>query len=330
MKLLFRLRRYLAQRRMPSLPDALRCAADHGHQVVLELLLHLRANPNVPADSGAHGVGFTQVGAYPLHLAAKRGRLEVMEVLLKAGACIDAADQNGRTGLMVAAASGQHSAILWLLCHRAAADSSTHYGYTALHYAALVPRPEVVHALLEGRASSNVVDREGRSALHAALSTLPRARTEGAAVSTSCDPSGIGDEYCYENDISHGYRRNEQEEAQVQAVQTAVTALMRHGADAELRDGSGRSAIDVVQDKRRADLAEWLRKLSDPGCEAAGPLSRATLLAYLGNFAAACCREQKTASTCIPASHAGLALTPSHCLIRMLRSPRLVLSAAVR
>lgn len=53
------------------------------------------ANPNVPADSGAHGVGFTQVqcrlffsskpcsrwevGAYPLHLAAKRGRLEVME-----------------------------------------------------------------------------------------------------------------------------------------------------------------------------------------------------------------------------------------------------------
>ncbi|CAE7214956.1 SLC35F6 [Symbiodinium natans] len=247
-KLAFRLRRYLARRRMPSLPDALRCAADHGHQAVLELLLHLRADPNVPADTGAYGVGFTQVGAYPLHLAAKRGRLEVMEVLLKAGASIDAADQNGRTGLMVAAASGQHAAILWLLCHRAAADCMTHYGYTALHYAALVPRPEVVHALLEGRASSNVVDREGRSALHAALSTLPRARTEGLVMTTSFDPSGIGDEYCYENDISHGYRRNEQEEAQVQAVQKAVTALVRHGADASQRDCSGRSAIDVVQD----------------------------------------------------------------------------------
>eukprot|EP00435_Cladocopium_sp_Y103_P012046 s872_g3.t1 len=39
-KLQYRLCRYLCQRGLPSLHDALRCAADYGHEAVLELLLH--------------------------------------------------------------------------------------------------------------------------------------------------------------------------------------------------------------------------------------------------------------------------------------------------
>eukprot|EP00435_Cladocopium_sp_Y103_P046332 s2372_g13.t1 len=227
------------------------------------------ADPNTAADSGAFGVGFTQVGAYPLHLAAKRGRRRVMEVLLRAGAAVDAADQNGRTALMVAAASGQCGASAWLLEHRAEVDWRTHYGYTALHHAALVPRPEVVEILLEGRASTEVMDREGRTALHATLSTLPSGsdgRSRRAAVaSTSCDPAGIGDEYCYDHDISHGYRRMEQEEFQLRAVKTALMALLRSRADVHVRDGFGRSALDIMKDKRRGDLASWLQSLGDEG-----------------------------------------------------------------
>lgn len=259
----YRLCRYLSQRGLPSLHDALRCAADHGHEAVLELLLHVRADPNLAADSGAFGVGFTQVGAYPLHLAAKRGRRRVMEVLLRAGAAVDAADQNGRTALMVAAASGQCGASSWLLEHRADVDWKTHYGYTALHHAALVPRPEVVEILLEGRASTEVMDREGRTALHATLSTLPSGPSSRRTATTSCDPAGIGDEYCYDHDISHGYRRMEQEEFQLRAVKTAVMALLRSRADVHVRDGFGRSALDIAKDKRRGDLASWLQSLGE-------------------------------------------------------------------
>ncbi|CAJ1440230.1 unnamed protein product [Effrenium voratum] len=215
------------------------------------------ANPNAAADTGAFGVG-----AYPLHLAAKRGRLEIMEVLLKAGAHVDAADQNGRTALMVAAASGQCAATTWLLQHASAAQSQTHYGYTALHYAALVPRPEVVEILLNGQACPNAKDREGRTALMAALKTLPLGtRPMGPSASTSCDPAGIGDEYCYDHDISHGYRRMEQEETHVRAVKKAVLALVRCRADIYLQDGNGRSAIDVIQEKRRPDFGQWIESL---------------------------------------------------------------------
>ncbi|CAE7632727.1 ANK2 [Symbiodinium pilosum] len=187
----------------------LRCAADHGHQVVLELLVHVRADPNVAADTGAYGVGFTQVGAYPLHLAAKRGRIAVMEVLLKAGAALGHLQWIRAT--LLEAVPVQVPALTPPT--KMAADRSTHYGYTALHYAALVPRPEVVYALLEGRATSNVVDREGRCDLHQLRSVRPCVPPRFPRIPTlSHMPGlGIGDEYCYENDISHGYRRKEQE-----------------------------------------------------------------------------------------------------------------------
>lgn len=97
---------YLVRRELPTLSDALRSAADHDHGDVLTILLKARADPNESADIGAHGVGFIQVGAYPLHLAAKRSRLTLLERLLNAKADVDAADQNGRTGLMLASASG--------------------------------------------------------------------------------------------------------------------------------------------------------------------------------------------------------------------------------
>eukprot|EP00913_Durusdinium_trenchii_P009062 g8521.t1 len=187
-----------------------------------------------------------------------------MEVLLRSGASLDVADQNGRTALMVAAASGQSAASGWLLAKKAAVDCQTHYGYTALHYAALVPRPEVVRILLDAKARTGSIDREGRTALHAALSTLPSGGRSPTVV-TSCDPAGIGDEYCYDHDISHGYRRLEQEEMQLRVVKMAVSALLSVRADVELRDGTGRNALDIVKGKRRWELLQWLTEEGSVG-----------------------------------------------------------------
>jgi len=259
-KMACRLRRYANKNQLPSLPDALRCASDRNHQGLVPLLLQARADPNIAADSGAFGVGFTQVGAFPLHLAAKRSNLAIMDMLLGAGADINVADQNGRTALIVASASGQASAAQWLAANGAAIDATSHYGYTALHQAALLPRYEIIEFLLLSGASATLCDREGQTALHMVLKTLQR-RVDDAQL-LSCDPSGYGDEYCYARSISHGYNhRSSAREAERDAlVKNTVDLLLRHGADANACDGQGRAAADVLVQKGRPDLQQWLNE----------------------------------------------------------------------
>lgn len=255
-----RLRLYLLRKQLSSLDNALRCAADQRALALVRILLKAGANPNAAADSGAHGVGFTQVGAFPLHLAAKRSNLEVLDALLAARADVDAADQNGRTGLMVASASGQVSACEWLIRHGAALDAKSHYGCSGLHHAAMLPRLEIVELLLRAGASPLLTDKEGQTPLHLVLKTVPRRMEKREQL--SCDPSGHGDEYCYDRDISHGYSFDGAHEAVQDAlVKDAVRALLAAGADVRTRDGIGRSVDDVLEMKRRPDLRAWLRGL---------------------------------------------------------------------
>mmetsp|Transcript_128000 Transcript_128000/g.239510 ORF Transcript_128000/g.239510 Transcript_128000/m.239510 type:complete len:379 (+) Transcript_128000:88-1224(+) len=253
----YRLMRYFKRHRVPSLPDALRAAADKNHQMTLRVLLKAKADPNAMADTGAHGVGFTNVGAFPLHLAAKRSHLKVLDILLDARADVDAVDQNGRTGLMVATASGQRAAAEWLVSQSASLDLASHYGYTALHYAAQLPRPPLVEVLLQAGAAPNAVDREGQTPLHLALNSTRRRVTQKPQ--TSFDPSGgDGDEYCYTVDSYQGIGQNdEQESEQDKAVKATVSSLLEYNASTEHRDGQDRKPIDILRAKNRGDLCTW-------------------------------------------------------------------------
>jgi len=164
---------------------------------------------------------------------------------------------------MVAGASGQAAATQWLISKGANLEAASHYGYTALHYAALLPRREIVELLLSAGAVPNQIDREGQSPLHLVLNTLPRQATR-AREDNSCDPSGYGDEYCYDRDISHGYTGGAGQRAEQDViVQRTVDALRRHGADVSLRDDRGRTAADILETKNRLDLRWWLDEHSD-------------------------------------------------------------------
>lgn len=196
------------------------------------------------------------MGAFPLHLAAKRGHLAALELLLAGRADVDAADQNGRTGLAVASASGQAAAARRLLERRAAVDAASHYGYSALHYAALLPRPELVELLLAAGASTELTDKQGQTPLHIVLSALPR---RAQRQESSCDPSGYGDEYCYCRDTSHGYGGSEGDPEQERGVRRAAEALLLRGASESALDDRGRAAADILEAKCRADLLPWLR-----------------------------------------------------------------------
>lgn len=106
-------------------------------------------------------------GRRPLSLAAALDRVAVIDVLLDAGAPIDAPDGTdlAYTPLIAAAREGALDAVRRLL--RAGADitAAESIGGTALHHAVLAGRVDVVRELLRGGAAVDAVDDNGRTPL---------------------------------------------------------------------------------------------------------------------------------------------------------------------
>jgi uncharacterized protein len=100
------------------------------------------------------GADVNKPGWAPLHYAATRGHLEVMNVLLENHAYIDAASPNGSTPLMMAALYGTPSAVKLLL--EAGADPSLKniQGMTAIDFAQRDNRrdsAEIIAAFVRGQ-----------------------------------------------------------------------------------------------------------------------------------------------------------------------------------
>ena len=120
-------------------------ASRHNDLVALEDLLSRPRNPNV-ADTD---------GRSPLHYGAQNGHVEVMRLLLEAGATRDARDTKTQraTPLMLAAASGHTDSVDLLLQAGAQTDLATLAdGTTPLWIAAKRGHEEVVRLLLDAGA----------------------------------------------------------------------------------------------------------------------------------------------------------------------------------
>ncbi len=104
--------------------------------------------------AGANVQAATRLGAYtPLILATRSGHPAMVEALLNAGADVNQATGTGATPLMLAAASGRADAVSLLLAGGAAVNSKElKRGETALMFAAASNRAEVALLLLENGA----------------------------------------------------------------------------------------------------------------------------------------------------------------------------------
>jgi len=109
-------------------------------------------------SAGASINATTREGAItPLFMACTNGDASMIEALLKAGADAKSVKANGTTALMMAAASGSADAVKVLLDHGAEINAKeSANGQTALMFAAALNRDAVIKLLMERSADANV------------------------------------------------------------------------------------------------------------------------------------------------------------------------------
>jgi len=111
------------------------------------------------------------VPATPLQWAARKGLVEVIDVLIQHGANPRLVDPQDFSCLHSVTHSSDHWALLYILCQPdIAVDERDSMGLTPLHWAALQGNAVAVEVLLKFGANPNLVDRNGLTALHWAAS----------------------------------------------------------------------------------------------------------------------------------------------------------------
>jgi hypothetical protein len=134
--------------------DSLMEAARRGRRQTVTQKLAAGANPN---DS--------RLSTTVLMFAAKDGYADIVRDLLKAGARLDAKDNDGDTALMYAAIDDRVEVVKALLIAGADVNAQNNKGDTPLMAAALRGRTEVVRALLAGGADVGLRNQRGQTAV---------------------------------------------------------------------------------------------------------------------------------------------------------------------
>jgi ankyrin repeat protein len=135
--------------------DLLDIAALQGHVSVVDLLI----------DSG-FDVNSAPKGSPPLHVAAEKGYLDLLERLIEKGALIDLPDTIlGATSLHCAALKGHLKVVKKLIDYQAKIDVQDAHKRTALCSAAEIGFLDIVELLIKSGASRTIVDAEDRTPL---------------------------------------------------------------------------------------------------------------------------------------------------------------------
>ena len=273
---------------------AIHYAAMRGGAEAVRLLVRLGADANAVDTFGGYA---------PLHLAAAHCNREIIQdtcaALLAAGADVDARSKWGTTALWSAAIAGRGDLVYFLLRHGADLETRDHEGRTVLIFVAKHgPIGDMVNRLLAHGADVDAQDAAGRTALmYAALSArlsiidslvdvganINRQDVRGATAlmySAGESPKGseigmLGRELSTTPEGGNAPNWDaEKKAARLAKAYHARAEVVRHllgrGADPELRDANGRTALEVALENGRVigdDNAEVVDALSSAPAE---------------------------------------------------------------
>ena len=120
-------------------------------------------------DAGADMEAKNSAGCSALLLAGFHGKLDVIKVLIKAGACVCVTENNGDTCLMLASLYRHTETVRTLLCMPEVDVNHAKYnGSTSLHYAVLKKHTDVVQVLIAAGADVDANNSLGSTPLHCA------------------------------------------------------------------------------------------------------------------------------------------------------------------
>ena len=151
---------------------------------LVQYLLSNGADPNAKD----HSI-FTHT---PILVAADIGDMEILQMLLDAGAHIEAKNDIGLTALMIATLEGNAKMLSFLLSKRANINARSDSGATALMIAARDGNMEIVNILLKAGADVNLATDAGVTALMGAAddSKIVKALLAAGAKTEAVDSHG--------------------------------------------------------------------------------------------------------------------------------------------
>ncbi|XP_028623406.1 ankycorbin isoform X1 [Grammomys surdaster] len=118
---------------------------------------------------GASATKQDSEGKTAFHLAAAKGHVECLKVMVTHGADVTAQDSSGHSALHIAAKNGHPEYIKKLLQYKSPAESTDNSGKTALHYAAAQGCLQAVQVLCEHKSPINLKDMDGNIPLLVAV-----------------------------------------------------------------------------------------------------------------------------------------------------------------
>lgn len=276
--------------RQPDGAAALHWAAHWNDVDTARLLIAAGADVNAAND----------LGVVPLALAALNGGAEVADALLRAGADPDAARPGGETVLMTAARTGNPDLVRALVAAGAAVRGSSHFrAQTPLMWAASEGHADVAQVLIEAGADVHARSLHGTTALLLAARRgdveTARVLLDGGADVNAAEPY-LPFDGRVDVEESQTSGRSPLLIASASLVATSgweyeihvepsthealALFLLERGADPDLPDSIGRTALHAAVETGKADL---VKALLDRGADPNARLTEAPFV-FKGDF----------------------------------------------
>ncbi|MGD8809132.1 MAG: ankyrin repeat domain-containing protein, partial [Gammaproteobacteria bacterium] len=184
-------------------------------------------------DAGADVSLANDYGATPMSLAAEVADTEIIRLLLAAGADADSANPEGQTALMAVARTGNTEAARLLLDHGASVNARESWGgQTALMWASARRHPDMMELLIASGADLDARSIHRDYQRHVTAEGRPK----------NLDSGGF-------TPLLYAAREN---------CIACVDMLLEHGADIDLPDPDGVSALLLAIMNANWDLAKRL------------------------------------------------------------------------